>query len=162
MQLTLEGNGEERTFVVTSDGAPLPNAFVFVHGGAAMRVATTGADGRVSMQVPSTEANAELAVFSPIAGWGFWPARELTGTTALDVAPATSALAIRAETSLPVALWSTSGFPVHEALANLGVKLATSASTPLRIDHLPRGSYVVSAGSERRNLTLADWKEISF
>jgi hypothetical protein len=50
----------------------------------------------------------------------------------------------------------------NEALANLGVKLATSATIPLRIDHLPRGSYVVSAGSERRNATLADWKEISF
>jgi hypothetical protein len=50
----------------------------------------------------------------------------------------------------------------NEALANLGVKLATSATIPLRIDHLPRGSYVVSAGSERRNVTLADWKEISF
>jgi hypothetical protein len=42
------------------------------------------------------------------------------------------------------------------------VKLATSATIPLRIDRLPLGSYVVSAGSERRNVTLADWKEISF
>jgi hypothetical protein len=162
VQLILEGNEEERTFVVTSAGAPLANAFVFVHGGAAMRVATTGADGRVSMQVPSSEANAELAVFSPTAGWAFWPARQLTGTAALDVVPARSSLAIRAESSLPVGLWSTSGFPVHEALANLGVKLATSATIPLRIDHLPRGSYVVSAGSARRNLTLADLAEISF
>ncbi len=162
VQLILEGNAEERTFVVTSGGAPLANSFVFVRGGAAMRMATTGADGRASMQVPSSEANAELAVFSPMAGWAFWPARELTGTIALDVEPARSALAIRAKSSLPVALWSTSGFPVHEALANLGVWLATSATIPLRIDHLPRGSYVVSAGSERRNVTLADLKEISF
>jgi hypothetical protein len=41
VQLILEGNAEERTFVVTSGGVPLANAFVFVHGGAAMRVATT-------------------------------------------------------------------------------------------------------------------------
>jgi len=162
VQLILEGNAEERTFVVTSGGAPLANAFVFVHGGAAMRVATTGADGRVSMQVPSSEANAELAVFSPVAGWAFWPVRELTGTTALDVAAARSALAIRAQTSLPVSLWSTSGFPVHEALANLGVNLSTSATIPLRIDHLPPGSYVISAGSQRRSVTLADLKEIVF
>src|SRR5205085_1673831 len=109
-------------------------------------------DGRTSMQVPSSEANAELAVFSPMAGWAFWPARQLTGTIALDVAPARSAFSIRAESSLLVALWSTSGFPVHEALANLGVRLSTSAAIPLRIDHLPRGSYVISAGSERRNV----------
>jgi hypothetical protein len=162
VQLILEGNEEERTFVLTSAGAPLANAFVFVHGGAAMRVATTGADGRASIQVPSNEANAELAVFSPMVGWAFWPARNLTGTTALDVAPARSALIIRAEASLPVGLWSTSGFPVHEALANLGVRLSTSATSPLRIDHLPRGSYVVSAGSERRTVMLADLSEIPF
>jgi hypothetical protein len=58
-----------------------------------------------------------------------------------------------------MALWSASGFLVHEALANLGVRLATSATIPLRIDYLPRDSYVVSASSARRNVMLADLEE---
>jgi hypothetical protein len=103
-----------------------------------------------------------MAVFGAQAGWGFWPARDLASTTSLDMQRAASILVVRGSASAPVALWSPSGFPLHEALALLGAPLAVSAAAPLRIDHLPRGSYLVVSGAARRTVTIDDFSDISF
>jgi hypothetical protein len=163
LQLVLDHTeGEERAFTITAAGAPLANAFVFVRSGSGMRVAMTGADGRASIKLADSDAHAELAVFGPQAGWAFWPARDLASTTSLDMQRAASMLVVRSTTAAPVALWSASGFPLHEALALLGAPLAISAAAPLRIDHLPRGSYLVVSGPAKRTVIIEDVSEISF
>jgi hypothetical protein len=163
LQLVLERSAaEERTFTVTAGGAPVANAFVFVRSGSGMRVAMTGADGRASLKLADNDAHADMAVFGAQAGWGFWPARDLASTTSLDMQRAASILVVRGSASAPVALWSASGFPLHEALALLGAPLAVSAAAPLRIDHLPRGSYLVVSGAARRTVTIDDFSDISF
>ena len=152
VDLTLDEPAKQPTAVlVTSHGAPLPNAFVFLRATGGMRAATTGDDGRASFELSKSEQVLGVAAFSAAAGWGFAPAPGSSSETRIDVPGSGGALVIRASSgSAPVALESPTGFPIQEALATLGVPTIAYASSPLRVSGVPAGTYRIIAGGKVR------------
>ncbi|HUP62147.1 MAG TPA: carboxypeptidase-like regulatory domain-containing protein [Thermoanaerobaculia bacterium] len=153
----------ELAVLVQSRSLPIANAFVFLREGASLRAVTTAGDGRAVFRSLRGDS-VELAVYAPTAGWTFVPARSAQAEIAVELQHSSSSLVVRKrEGSAALAIRTASGFPLHSALAILGMPAAAHASAPFRIDRLPAGLYSVTADGAPRSVTLAaEPSEISF
>lgn len=158
VDLTLEAGDDALTVDVRAGGMPMANAYVFLRQNGALRVATTSAEGQARI-VPTTRSGpVEIAVNAPAYGWSFVPAGPADGSRSIrvDLASTSTHLVLRKETgSGLVSLFSSTGFPIHEALSALGVRAAVYAGSPLQLDGLPSGTYSVGVSGVQRQVTLA-------
>jgi len=167
VELTL-GDTDDRELIVhvRSHGTALPNAYVFLREGGSLRAATTAADGRAVFRIDRRTASADVAVYAGSSGWTFIEPRAIADGNAIEVnvQASRSRLVVRAnEGSHALAIQSPGGFPLHSALAILGVNATARAGAPFTIERLPQGTYVIAAGTARRSVALADEPcELSF
>jgi hypothetical protein len=153
-QLTLEKKRlNDMAVWVTGDAGPEANVFVFVRREGRLQAATTGADGRAVFHLPPSATTAEVSAWSPAYGWMFAAPRALGDEAAeITIAMRRASAGLLVEGKGMVGVWSPSGFPLHEALALLGVRNAT----PLRIDGLPAGTYGVTSSNVRKDVAVTD------
>jgi Carboxypeptidase regulatory-like domain len=146
---------------VRANGAPLPNAVVFLRENGATTAATTAADGTASLALSRTDGTIEAAVYSPQVGWAFVPPQSEATATALsiDVVPSSAAIDVTAAIGRkPVSILAPTGFPIHEALAFLGIP----SVTPLRLEHVPAGTYSFTSGGVRKMIDPAQKGNVEF
>ncbi|HKO55389.1 MAG TPA: hypothetical protein VJ276_05885, partial [Thermoanaerobaculia bacterium] len=153
-QLTLEPKRvNDVAVLVTSDAGAQANVFVFLRQSGRLQASTTGADGRTVFHLPPSATTAEVSAWSPAYGWMFAAPRPLGDEAAeITIAMRRASAGLLVEGKGMVGVWSPSGFPLHEALALLGVRNAT----PLRIDGLPAGTYGVTSSNVRKDVAVTD------
>ncbi|MEA2490242.1 MAG: hypothetical protein QOH21_2034, partial [Acidobacteriota bacterium] len=153
VELTLDDAKETAFDVsVTAAAAPLANAYVFLHDAGSLRAVTTGADGSAAFRIRPGDRPLTIAIYSPAFGWTFAGASTTTGKLSINITAATAGLLLNADRPGPVTIDAPGGFPLHAALAILGIPTIT----PLRIDHLPRGTYTIRTLNRQELVTLSD------
>lgn len=149
LTLTRKSPDELRVIVRRDDGMPAANAFVFARQGGHLRLATTDGEGRASFRM---QGPAGIAVYAPSHGWTF-----SEGNDVIVLRRSAASLVVSTEGEAGnVELWSANSFPIHQALASLGIAPTARRAIPLRVTGLPRGHYRVVMSGESKSVELRD------
>lgn len=153
IELTLAEKEDRELIVhVRVHGAAVPNAYVFLRDGGTLRAATTAGDGRAVFRVARRSAAADLAVYAGSSGWTFVAPTD-ADIIEVDAQPSQSRLVVGVEEgSHALVIHTPGGFPLHSALAILGIHPAARPGAPFTVERLPQGRYVVVAGDTRQQL----------